>query len=167
MQDSILLQSLLRAHTKASPYRQLKTHWRMAEMRKVPAMGRCGMRGEGGICWKSKWRFLSFCLVTIFVHIHYVSFCFIFLWLLFREHLSRPGCFEILIRIGRGKKLGIMEMPVLRWHIHKPYEFLMKKQCPQLDLKWGFLCGRSYSKYTVGGFYFIFRKRYQCKTTLI
>lgn len=88
---------------------------------------------------------------------------FIFLWLLFREHLSRHECFEILIRTGRRRSWGIMEMPVLMWHIHKPYEFLMKEQCPQLDLKWGFLCGRSYSKWTVGGFYFVFCKRYQCR----
>lgn len=67
--------------------------------------------------------------------------------------------------VGRSRE--IMEMPELRWHFHKPYEFLRKKQCPQLDLKWGFLCGCSYSRYTVGGYYFIFCKRCQCKTTLI
>lgn len=54
---------------------------------------------------------------------------------------------------------------VLLWHIHKPYEFLTKEQCPQLDLKWGFLCMHTYGKWSMSGFYFIFSKRYQVQKT--
>lgn len=167
MQDSTVLQSLLRTRTKAPPYWQLKTsRW------DEEGTSNGKMRGWEvglGVCWQSKWRFLSICLVTIFVHIHYVSFHFIY----FFFGCSSENTFLDLsvlkfwseLVVGRSRE--IMEMPELRWHFHKPYEFLRKKQCPQLDLKWGFLCGCSYSRYTVGGYYFIFCKRCQCKTTLI
>lgn len=72
------------------------------------------------------------------------------------------GCFKILIRIGSRKRAGeITETPVLMWDIYKPHEFLTKEQYSQLYLKWGFLCGRAYGKWSVSGFYFIFSKRYQ------
>lgn len=52
---------------------------------------------------------------------------------------------------------------MLMWYIHKPYEFLVKEQCPQLDLKLAFLCGCSYGKWGVHQFYFIVSKWHKCK----
>lgn len=72
------------------------------------------------------------------------------------------GRFKILIRIGSRKRAGeITETPVLMWDVYKPHEFLTKEQYSQLYLKWGFLCGHAYGKWSVSGFYFIFSKRYQ------